>query len=307
MYAYIIVSPQYYNELAAAEFHAFTGCEPEGRIGFAPYAVDISRAALISTCIEIRAQGASLDELCTNMRLNGLAWDGFRIEPFCPSIGLKLGSVAPVIAVANAITGRPNLSAPRVTIGLIAMPGYWAAGPVVKTYSPDWTAHENRPNFFSASLPTRFSRAMVNIVASPGDSLIDPCCGVGVALIEALATGVNAVGCDINPRMCGLAAENLIALGFPQRVFACDARQLAGHWDAAVIDLPYGRNTRLTEGLYGQILQRLRLIATRIAVIAARELDDALSNDLGLRVVRHVHVKKNAMTRHLHIVTSCDE
>ncbi len=303
MYAYILAVPQFHKELAYAEFETFTGSAAAGRLSFAPAAFDISRAAFISTCIHVQAEGGDLDELCANVRAKRLAWSGFRIEDFCPSEDLKFSSLAPVIAVANAITGRPNLSAPAIRLGLIATSGYWAVGPIVSEYSSDWPAHEKRPHFFSGSLPTRFARAMVNLVASPGDTLIDPCCGVGVVLIEALAVGVDAVGCDFNPKVAGQAAENLRTLGLPQRVFAADARHLSGGYDAAVLDLPYGRNVSATEGLYGQLLRAIGKTASRILVIAGRDLSVELSEDIGLRVVRHIEVPKTTLVRHVHVAT----
>lgn len=304
MYAYILAVPQFHEGLAHAEFEAFTGTAAAGRLSFAPAAFDISRAAFISTCIHVQAKGTSLDELCADARGKALAWSGFRIEDFCPSEELKFSSLEPVIAVANAITGRPNLSAPAIRLGLIATPGYWAVGPIVSEYSSDWPAHEERPHFFSGSLPTRFARAVVNLVASPGDTLIDPCCGVGVVLIEALAVGVEAVGCDLNPKVAGQAAENLQALGLPQRVFVADARHLTGTYDAAVLDLPYGRNVAATEGLYGDLLRSLSNAASRIAVIAGRDLSAELSEDIGLTVVRHLEVPKTTLVRHVHAATA---
>jgi len=305
VYAYILVVPQSHDELARAEFHAFTGCETASRIGLASAAIDISRAAFISTCIHIIAQGASLEELCADISAKGLTWEGFRIENFCPSEKLKFTSLEPVIAVADAITGRPDLSHPSVRLGLIATPDLWALGPIISEYAFDWPAHEKRPYFYSGSLPTRFARAMVNLVASPGDTLIDPCCGVGVALIEALAIGVNAVGCDVNPKLVGRTVDNLRALGLPQRVFVADATRLTGSYDAAVLDLPYGRNVSHGDELYTDLLRTLGTIARRIAVVAARDLSAELSDNLGLRVLRHIQVpKSNNLVRHLHLTAA---
>lgn len=304
MYLYMLVPPQSHDDLARAEFHAFTGCEANGRLGMAPFAVDISRAAFVSTCMHMTARGAHLEELCDDIRGKSLAWEGFRIEDFCPSPDYKLGSLQPVIAVADAIQGRPNLTRPLVRLALVATPELWTLGPIVSEYVADWLVHEQRPHFFSGSLPTRFARAMVNLVASPGDSLIDPCCGIAVALIEALAAGVQAVGCDLNPKMITRAAENLGALGLPRRLFVADARRLAGSYDAALLDLPYGRNVSVQAGLYADVLCSLAAVARRIAVVAAVDLTEDLTTGLGLRPLQHVRVPKNNLVRHLHVLVA---
>lgn len=306
MYAYVLAAPHFHLGLAQAEFCAFTGCTTTGRIGLAPVAVDISRAAFISTCVHVAAAGTSLDEVCADAQAKGLAWEGFHIQALCPGEGSLFTSLEPIIRAADAIVGRPNLSSPRVRLALIVSGDLWALGPIISTYRSDWPAHEQRPHFFSGSLPTRFSRAMVNLVASPGDTLIDPCCGVGVALIEALACGVEAYGCDINPRMAAQAAENLVSLGLPQRVFVADARGIGGRYDAAVLDLPYGRNVGVGKGLYGDLLGTLRTIARRGAIVAARDLSGELEEVFGFGVIHHVEVPKTTMVRHLHVVAAVE-
>jgi tRNA (guanine10-N2)-dimethyltransferase len=304
MYAYILVPPQSYEGLAMAEFHAFTGKEASGRLGIAPVAVDISRAAFISTSMHMAASGASLHDLCADIRAKSLAWERFRIEHFCPSTSYKLTSLEPVIAVANAIEGRPDLTNPAIRLGLVATPELWSVGPIISQYMPDWPSHEQRPHFFSGSLPTRFARSIVNLVASPGDSLIDPCCGVGVVLIEALASGVQAVGCDINPKMIAQAADNLAVLGLPPRLFVADARRLTSRYDAAILDLPYGRNVNIHDGLYADVLHCLARIVRRIAVVAAARLPEELTANVGLTLVRHVKIPKNNLVRHLHLFST---
>jgi tRNA G10 N-methylase Trm11 len=304
MYAYILAAPHNHLQFAQAEFASLTGCEADGRIGIAPIAADISRAAFVSNCFHIAATGSSLAEVCADAQAKGLAWEGFRIETFYPGEGALFQSMEPVIAAANAITGRPDLTSPSVRIALAVAGDFWALGPIVSSYRSDWPAHEQRPHFFSASLPTRFSRGMVNLVASPGDTLIDPCCGVGVALIEALSCGIEAYGCDINPKMAGQAAENLCHLRLPQRVFVADARGLGGCYDAAVLDLPYGRNVLIHDGLYPDLLRILKRISRRSAIVAARDLSSQLECEFGFTVRRCVQVPKSNIIRHIHVVSA---
>ncbi|MFO7945665.1 MAG: hypothetical protein R6V19_02460 [Armatimonadota bacterium] len=302
MYAYILAAPQHHADFARAEFNAFTGQETSSRMGLADFAADISHAAFISTCIRVEASGESLQAMCADAREENLAWEGFRIQRFAPTPGFSVNTMDAIIATANAITGHPDLDNPTVVLGLIATPDWWGVGPVISRYRQDWPAHEDRPNFFSGSLPTRFARGMINLVAAPGDTLIDPCCGVGVPLIEALSIGVEAVGCDLNGRIIKQAAENLEAVGMPKRVFVADARELSGHFDAAVLDLPYGRNVPVTEGLYGDLLRKIHDIADRAAIVSAEDLSATLTREFDFQVGQHIRIPKNNMVRHLHVV-----
>ena len=60
------------------------------------------------------------------------------------------------------------------------------------------------------AMPPRLARIMVNLSAcTPGKVLLDPFCGVGTVLQEALLEGANVVGVDVNPWCVQAATENL--------------------------------------------------------------------------------------------------
>ncbi|GAA3334615.1 hypothetical protein GCM10020331_103270 [Ectobacillus funiculus] len=73
------------------------------------------------------------------------------------------------------------------------------------------TPSEKKPHSYSTSLSTRVARAVANIaVPDPtGIKAIDPCCGIGTVLVEALSMGINIVGSDINPLVLPGARENI--------------------------------------------------------------------------------------------------
>jgi tRNA G10 N-methylase Trm11 len=59
-------------------------------------------------------------------------------------------------------------------------------------------------------MPPRLARIMVNLSACiPGKVLLDPFCGVGTVLQEALLARANVVGVDVNPWCVKAAIENL--------------------------------------------------------------------------------------------------
>ena len=60
------------------------------------------------------------------------------------------------------------------------------------------------------AIPPRLARIMVNLSAcTPGKVLLDPFCGVGTILQEALLAKANVVGVDVNPWCVKAANENL--------------------------------------------------------------------------------------------------
>jgi len=58
--------------------------------------------------------------------------------------------------------------------------------------------------------PANVIRQYIAQYSRPGDLVLDPFCGSGVTLFEALALGRNAVGYDLNPVACFIS-ENLLA------------------------------------------------------------------------------------------------
>ena len=60
---------------------------------------------------------------------------------------------------------------------------------------------------FTLELATR----LVRMFSFTGDTVLDPFCGSGVAMIASLRTGRNSVGVEIDPEYCWLAARYLKA------------------------------------------------------------------------------------------------
>jgi len=63
------------------------------------------------------------------------------------------------------------------------------------------------PRSFTLELAPR----LVRMYSSTGDTVLDPFCGSGVAMIASLRTGWNSVGVEIDPEYCRLAARYLKA------------------------------------------------------------------------------------------------
>ena len=109
--------------------------------------------------------------------------------------------------VGNAISGSANLRQPRTTFLTVVTADKMWFGQLLSESDGAWLAHNQRPYVTSSSLPARLARVLVNLVAFPGDRLLDPCCGTGTIVISAAHSGIHAVGYDVNPRMIGATTE----------------------------------------------------------------------------------------------------
>lgn len=82
--------------------------------------------------------------------------------------------------------------------------------------------------------------AMVRLAGEAPGRLLDPCCGSGTILDEALATGWDATGSDIDPEAIAIARNNVPRASLD----TADVRRLRyadNAFDALVSNLPFGR------------------------------------------------------------------
>ena len=101
-----------------------------------------------------------------------------------------------------------------------------------------------RPVFHPSTMPPKLARCVVNLARPPaGTLLLDPFCGVGGILLEAVAVGCRAVGADADPRMIKGASVNLRHYGAqPFGLIVSDATRMPMRSVQSIVtDPPYGR------------------------------------------------------------------
>src|SRR5699024_12707447 len=77
------------------------------------------------------------------------------------------------------------------------------------------------------------ARAIANIaVPYPnGVTAIDPCCGIGNVLVEALSMEIDIVGRDINPLVTRGSRENIAYFGYTCDVTTGPIADVTDHYD----------------------------------------------------------------------------
>ncbi len=91
-------------------------------------------------------------------------------------------------------------------------------------------------------LPPKLARIMINLASTPtsGRVLLDPFCGFGRIMAEALEMGYKVIGSDQSSSQINGTASNLTFLGFDPnlyRLIQADATSLANVFDPDSIDL----------------------------------------------------------------------
>jgi tRNA (guanine10-N2)-dimethyltransferase len=180
----------------------------------------------------------------------------------------------------------------------------------------------DRPFFQPGSMDPLDARWAVNVAgAGVGKRVVDPMCGTGGFLIEAGLVGSTVVGIDAQWKMTRGTRENLAAyLGDADGdgddgdegdfdVIRGDATALplvADSADGVVVDVPYGRQSKiathsLADLVSGALTEAAR-IAPRAVVVADRSWEPeakAAGWTVERRFERRVH---GSLTRHVHVL-----
>lgn len=291
-------------ELIRAECYALTnksaGFSDENWIAISNQLVDVSRGAYVKKCIEIMLEADDMDELLAKVEDASLFKEGFRVSVIKRTEDSELSSMAICRKVGALIGGKPNLDHPALTFFVVVTSTKLFFGKLISESDVAWRAHSQKPYLNSSSLSARLARTVVNLVAKPSDSLIDPCCGMGTIITEAAHMGIEVTGYDIKKKMVVLAKRNFDYFGLKGRIECRDAREVSGKYDALVTDFPYGINTQANPQLYRDILHNAKLLASKIAVVAADDITH-LFQELSIEVKQIIPAYKPNFTRYIHI------
>jgi tRNA G10 N-methylase Trm11 len=295
------------NPLIAAECANLTGGAPqEDGFAFCRTVAHIPNAAYVSTGLQLLAFGSTLDELLHAVEQPGFPADDFRIEFSSLSGKKRVSGQSAIRALADAIPFYPNLNHPRHRFLLIERDnGLWF-GEILTECLHTYKQHKTRPYLTSASIPNRLSRALVNLVVPPAESILDPCCGTGSILLEAQSLGIQAYGADQNQRMVGMSHQNLAHFGYEASVEHADARTCQQTADAIVTNLPYGRFLQAEETMVREILERGRDLAPVAVYVAENDIRDWLVTAGYRDIVIYPVVKHDGFVRFVHLAQRCE-
>jgi putative methyltransferase (TIGR01177 family) len=129
------------------------------------------------------------------------------------------------------------------------------------------------PGKHPTTMDPKLARAMINLAQA--DSIYDPFCGAGGIVIEAQTIDVQASGSDIVPAMINRAQANAQHLDVEVHFSVADATTLEKDEEAYVTDLPYGRNSAVSEeidNLYEKFFLQAQKNTTTIVCGSSKDL-----------------------------------
>lgn len=204
--------------------------------------------------------------------------------------------------IGGRILGTVDVHEPHQLFGVVTLAGRWYFGELTKNQSV-YLHHVKKPRGYSMALPVRLARAAVNIaVPNPqGVKVIDPCCGIGTVLVEALSMGINIVGRDMNPLVARGARENLAFYGLEGTVKLGTIADITEQYDVAIIDMPYNLVSKISPEEQLSILQHARRIAIKAVVISIEPIDEMIK-EAGFSIADRGIVHKGSISRYVFLL-----
>lgn len=291
--------------LCRMEMRSLFGVESETNIIKTPIAINPSRSPFIKERIEVLFEGDTLSEIVDQADQIELGETTFKV------LYVKINDLDPSVKIGYwerrnierdigwKVQGLADVQNPDKIFGIVTLGGRWYLGNYIKSESV-WLHHLKKPREYSTALSTRVARAIVNIaVPNPeGIKVIDPCCGIGTVLVEALSMGINIVGRDINPLVTDGSRENIAYFGLQGDVTTGPIADVTEKYDVAIIDMPYNLYTHATPEDQLSILKHARSFAEKVIVVTIETMDDMIK-EAGYEITDRCVAKKGNFLRQI--------
>jgi tRNA G10 N-methylase Trm11 len=293
------------ESLCHLEMRSFFGLDTPTKILKSSIDINPSRSPFMKERIEVLFDGDELSDILKQVEVVKMNNTTFKV------IFVKINDLAFTEKVdyqqkrtierdiGLIIEGEADVHHPDVTFGLVPFDGRWYFGKYVKSEAV-WLRHLKKPREYSTALSTRVARAVANIaVPNPeGVKAIDPCCGIGTVLVEALSMGIDIVGRDINPLVVLGSRENIAHFGLIGDVDLGPIAEVTENYDATIIDMPYNLYTHATPEDQLSILKSARPFSKKLVVVTIDNIDHMIKES-GFTIIDRCVAKKGIFSREI--------
>lgn len=291
------------QDLCYLEMRSFFGKDTQSKVLKSAVGIEPSRSPFIKERIEVLFEGDELSDILKQVEVLNMGDATFKvifvkINDLIESEKIDYQKKREIEReIGLIIEGEADVHNPNVTYGLVPLGGRWYFGNYDKNDAV-WLRHLKKPREYSTALSTRVARAVANIaVPNPkGVKAIDPCCGIGTVLVEALSMGIDIVGRDINPIVVLGSRENIAYFGLAGEVDLGPIAEIEKNYDVAIIDMPYNLYTHATPEEQLSILTHARPIAQKLVVVTIENIDHMIEQ-AGFEIIDRCVAKKGIFSR----------
>ncbi|WP_432204365.1 TRM11 family SAM-dependent methyltransferase [Cetobacterium somerae] len=299
-YMYIVNFPTFEEELCLLEMRAVFGKMPIEKTLFSNIEFNPSNSPFIKTRLDVIYEKDTIEELLVEIDKDKTIYNNFKLE----YVRLNNNNNIPyeerlelIKKLSMNIIGTHNFKNPEFNFGVTKVDGKWLFG-IDNKNDYKWHTHDNKPCSYSNSLGVKVAKAVVNI-ANNGlkeKTIIDPCCGVGTTLVEALDAGYQIEGYEINRHITKNANINLEFYGFDPIVVNDDMHNITKKYDSSIIDIPYGLFSHTSEEEQQSIINTAKRISNKMVIISFEEHDLMIAK-AGFKIIDRCIVTKGKFKR----------
>lgn len=291
------------QSLCQLEMRSFFGIESSTNVLISSTEMEPSRSPFMKDRIEVIYKGDSLLSILEQVQHLDLLGATFKVVCLNNSILETTKKIKHEDRrriereIGLLIDGEADFEQPDHAFGVVKLGDQWYFGHYRKSEAV-WFHHVIKPHSYSTALSTRVARAVANIaVPHPnGVRAIDPCCGIGTVLVEALSMGIDIEGRDINPLVTQGSRKNLAHFGLKGEVTLGPISDVSINYDVAIIDMPYNLFTHITAEEQFSILQHARRFANKVVVITIETIDQMIE-EAGFKITDRGIAKKGSFSR----------
>ena len=303
-YFYFINCSEMEKELCNMEMRSIFGKEIKEKYLFSEKNFDPSRSPFIKLQIKSIYIEKNLQDIINKIEEYKISYDDFKVNYIKSEDGdvpyeERLKAVR---EIGFVIIGFPDIHNPKIELAITKVKDKWIFGELIKN-NYKWQRHNDKPHSYSNAVPLRMARALVNIAV--GDNrdltLVDPCCGVGTVVIEALDLGINVKGYEISKPIACNARNNIEFLGYNREIITSgDMHNINEVFDVAIVDIPYGLFSPVTLKEQVDIINTSRRIARKLVIITFEDMDNLITS-AGFKIVEKCYMTKGNMMRQISI------
>lgn len=291
------------ESLCKMEMKCLFGKVPKEKHFISYHYIHPSRSPFIKVCISIMYTGNSLEDIVNQLIINKASYEKFKVsyinyddETLCHTERRKIE-----YEIGQNINGEAEMKNPELLLGITKVDGKWIFGEYAKN-EPEWILHNRKPYSYSNAISSRVSRALVNIAVCNNlkCKAVDPCCGIGTVIIEALSLGFNIKGLEINPLIAAKAKANLKYLNYEDVIIEGDMHHIEDKFDVSIIDIPYGLFSPTTLEEQVDIMKTARRISDKMIIVTFEDMDKHIVS-AGFNIIDRCHISKGKFKRYIAI------
>lgn len=304
-FLYIFNYPPYEKELCELEFECLFNEKMNTKYYITNREVDYNRSVFIRSRIDIFIKNKDFDKLIDYVKNADLTYYEFKViylKNEITHVSYK-ETIDKCKQIALPINGSVNIQNPKVILVITKLYDDWILG--IQNINMKWNKHENKPYTYSYSLSLRLARSLVNIAVGNNYHLkvVDPCCGIGTVVLEALAMGIDIKGYDISKDVSYQARLNLEYFGYnPLIIEKKDMHKIDEEYDVCILDIPYGLYSKCTYEQQINLLKSAHKFSKKIILVSLKKMNEELEN-IGYNVEKCCEVGKNETFSMIRYVT----